>query len=86
MEIIKEKMTREIIYMMKLQTNLFVMIVERRIMELTKHQKEEIARLYKSGYTRKGISERLNIPLEVVVYNIRKMRKDGIKIERWWKE
>lgn len=55
-------------------------------MELTKRQKEEIARLYKNGYTRKGISEKVNIPVEVVIYNIRKMRSDGIKIERWWKQ
>lgn len=55
-------------------------------MGLTNHQKEEITKLYKAGYTRKGISEKLNIPIEVVIYNIRKMRKDGIRIERWWKE
>lgn len=55
-------------------------------MELTKHQKEEIARLYRNGYTRKGISEKLNIPIQTVIYSINKMRRDGIKIERWWKE
>lgn len=50
------------------------------------NQLNDIARLYKNGYKKKEIADKLGISVGAVIYAIRKMRKEGKIVERWWKE
>lgn len=51
----------------------------------SKEIKQEIKRLYESGYEVKEIADKLKTNPSRISHIIRAMRHSGIKVERWWK-
>lgn len=51
---------------------------------MTKAEKDkEIARLFRNGYKRKEIAEKLDMTMQQVDYRLLVMRKSQ-KVKRWW--